>query len=223
MLAKQNRSGHAQAIQAYLASITYVDECIGQVLAALDRSGLRQNTIVVLWSDHGWFLGEKLSWQKFKMWERASRVPLVISTPNGPRGNCFSPVSLLDVFPTLAELAHAPIPDAYKRQIDGRSLSSHLANPGAEYSTYAVTTQSIARTGDTGPGQPGPGTDIFHSIRTNRWRYTKYPDFPGAALSEELYDLRNDPGETRNLLFWEPDRHADVRATLAELLRRRTS
>lgn len=219
MASKDGRDGQAQCVQAYLASITFADECLGHVLAALDQSGLRQNTVVVLWADHGWFLGEKLSWQKYKIWEPASRVPCMISVPNGPTGNCNSVVSLLDLYPTLVDLTGGTLPSYAAHQLDGRSLRPLLEQPQCDLDTFAVTTQSLAETGT----MPGGAPTMFHSLRTSRWRYIQYPPMSGATLSEELYDLDADPHEKRNLLYWEPDRYEGVRAALAAALHTRVS
>jgi arylsulfatase A-like enzyme len=216
MVTKDGRAGDAQCVQAYLASVSFADECLGHVLSALDQSGLRDNTIVVLWADHGWFLGEKLTWQKYKIWERVCRVPVMISVPGGARGNCNSVVSLLDLFPTLIDLTGGSVPSFAAHQLDGVSLRPLLEKPQCDIDTYAITTQSLAEVGTAPP--PGTPATMFHSLRTSRWRYIAYPPIPGATLSEELYDLDADPGEKRNLLYWEPDRYEQVRQALANLL-----
>ena len=210
MAAKDGRAGDAQVIQAYYASVTFADECLGQVMTALDRSGLRDSTTVVLWADHGWFLGEKLSWQKYKSWEKSTRVPLIISTPNGPTGTNRSVVSLLDLYPTLVELSNGQMPAAQSNQLDGLSVCPLLRNPTVlDKDRFCVCTQSPSGA----PGEPG-----FHSVRTDRWRYIAYPPQANGELSEELYDLAADPTEKKNLLYWEPRKHEAVRETLADLL-----
>lgn len=203
------RVGDAQAIQAYLACVSFADDCLGQVLAALDHFGLRQSTIVVLWSDHGWFLGEKLSWKKFKMWEKAARVPLIISVPGGPTGNCSQVVSLLDLFPTLIELTGDSLPIS-GAQLNGKSLQPLVQNPNGAVPSFQITTQVVP---------DPPGLPPFHSVRTDRWRYIAYPPIPSALLSEELYDLQADPGETRNLMYWKPETYAPVASALRDILR----
>ena len=214
MAPKENRAGDAQVIQAYYASVSFVDECVGQVMTALDASGLRQNTVVVLWSDHGWFLGEKLSWQKYKSWEKSTRVPLIVSAPGGPVGNNQSVVSLLDLYPTLVELTGGAMPSYAQNQLDGHSFLSLIQNP----STYDVDRYNVC----TQTPEGVPGQTPFHSIRTDRWRYISYPKAAGDTFYEELYDLKADPGEKTNLLYAYADQYAAIRDALANLLKIKT-
>lgn len=169
------------AVEAYLACVTYVDAQVGRLVAELDRSSFAANTIIILWSDHGWHLGEKQHWGKWTPWERSTRVPLIIVPPRlaattfaQPGSRCRSPVSLLDLFPTLVELCNAPRPT----QLDGRSLVPLLQDPLAQSNRTAIT--------HFDPGNV--------SLRTDRWRYIKYSDG-----SEELYDHSVDPNEWNNL------------------------
>ena len=162
-------------VRAYLACVSYLDAQIGRVLDALEREGLADETIVVLWSDHGWHLGEKLITGKNTLWERSTRVPLVLAGPgvsNG--GRCVEPVELLDIYPTLIELAGL----STRENLEGLSLVPQLRDARSKRSRPAITTAN-------------PGN---HSIRTKDWRYIRYADG-----SEELYDLREDPNEWRNL------------------------
>lgn len=122
------------AIQAYLASISYADAQLGRVLDALAASRQAENTIVVLWSDHGWHLGEKDHWHKSTLWEEATRVPLIISSPAHEPGQCQRPVCLLDLFPTLNELYDFPVIEEH----DGVSLVPLLANSDAKWTRPAV-------------------------------------------------------------------------------------
>ncbi len=170
------------AVSAYLACITFVDEQLGKILDALDASEHADNTLVVLWSDHGWQLGEKEHWGKFTAWERSTRVPLIITPPanNAPEG--FKPneksrrtVSLIDVYPTVIDMLGLEM----RSDLDGRSLAPLVADPKTEWPHPAISTV-------------GRGT---HTVRHSRWRYTRY--FDG---TEELYDLRNDPNEWTNLI-----------------------
>lgn len=164
-----------ELVLAYLACTTFVDEQIGKVLTALDESGHADNTIIVLWSDHGQHLGEKKHWRKQCLWEEATRVPLFISYPNMRVKNevCDSPVSLLDVYPTLASLSGLP-----EQKLDGVNLRPLLDNPNAERGRPVLITRYYKN----------------HSIRSQDWRYIRYRDG-----SEELYDHRSDPGEHLNL------------------------
>lgn len=162
------------AVQAYLATNSFVDSLVGMVLNGLEESGAADNTIVVLWSDHGFHLGEKLRWAKRTLWEETTRVPLIFAGPGIGQGNCGRPVGLIDVYPTLAELCDLPA----KEDLEGQSLSTLLTNPTAEWGRPALTTF-------------GPNN---HTLRTEHWRYIRYSDG-----TEELYDHRNDPHEWHNL------------------------
>jgi len=180
------------AVSAYLACITFIDEQVGKVLDALDRSEYSDNTMIVLWSDHGWQLGEKEHWGKFTAWERSTRVPLMIAPPKNAEPKGFKPnkrthrtVTLLDVYPTVMDvLGLQKRPD-----LDGHSLVPLLADPRAKWAHPALSTI-------------GRGT---HTVRSARWRYIRY--FDG---TEELYDHRNDPHEWNNLIN-DPERANIVR------------
>ncbi|WP_193214518.1 sulfatase [Luteolibacter marinus] len=161
-------------VRAYLACVSYVDSEIGRVLKALDESGAADNTIVVLFSDHGWHLGEKGISGKNSLWERSTRVPLVIAGPGIRPGRCGEAVELLDLYPTLAELAGLPLPTG----LDGVSLRPQLKDPSAPRERPAITTANQGN----------------HSVRDRHWRYIRYADG-----SEELYDHRQDPHEWTNL------------------------
>lgn len=163
-----------QAIQAYLASITYADRQIGRVLDALRASPHSDNTVVVLWSDHGWHLGEKGHWHKSTLWEEATRVPFIVDAPGFEPGICAAPVSLIDIYPTLNELCGVPS----KARLDGVSLVPLLSEPLTRWERPAVTE---FRRGNA-------------AVRSSRYRYIRYQD--GA---EELYDHVTDPYEWKNL------------------------
>lgn len=168
-----NAGQYPQAVQAYLAAIAYVDTQMGRVLDALDASPYAQNTVVMLWSDHGFHLGEKFHWLKFALWERATRVPLMIATPGSSGQVCDRVVSLLDLYPTLAQLARFdPLP-----AVSGRSLIPLLRDPTQGWEEFAVTTW-----------------EGHYSVRSADYRYIRYQDG-----SEELYDHRRDPQEWENL------------------------
>ena len=115
-------------MRAYLASISFADAQIGRVVDALDSSAHARNTVVVLWSDHGWHLGEKNHWHKSTLWEVATRVPLIVSAPGHRPGVCARPVSLVDLFPTLIELCGLRRIAAH----DGESLAPLLRDPTTE-------------------------------------------------------------------------------------------
>lgn len=166
----------AEAVQAYLASTSFADAMVGRLLDALDASGTAGNTIVVLMSDHGFHLGEKHRWRKSSLWNESTHVPLIIVAPGVtvPGSRSGKPVSLLDVYPTLTELAGVPVPD----HLEGTSLLPLIEDPDAEWDHVAITTESFGN----------------HSVRGERYRYTRYADG-----SEEVYDLEADPNEWTNL------------------------
>ena len=184
---------YREILQAYLASVTFCDALVGRLLDALERSPAARNTIVVLWSDHGWHLGEKNHLHKFTLWERSTRVPFLILAPGVTRAGSRTarPVGLVDLFPTLAELCGLP-PVA---GLDGQSLVPLLREPTRAWDRPALTTH-------------GAGN---HTLRSERWRYIRYADG-----GEELYDHRNDPHEWNNLAG-RPE-FAAIKADLAQAL-----
>ena len=161
---------------AYLASVTFVDHCVGIVLDALKNSPHADNTLIVLWSDHGFHLGEKQHWAKRTLWEESTRVPLMIVAPDVTNGGrvCDRPVNLLDVYPTLNELCALP----ERKDLDGVSLVPLLKNPKAKWDRPAVTTW---------------GRDN-HAVRGQRYRYIRHPNG-----TEQFYDHQTDPNEFTNL------------------------
>jgi uncharacterized sulfatase len=177
-----------RALQAYLACVTFVDAQVGRLLDALDRMSLASNTIVVLWSDHGYHLGEHQGvWQKRTLFEEAARTPLIIRAP-GASGNghvCRRVVELLDIYPTLADLTGAQ-PSA---TLDGRSLRPLLEHPLQEWDGAAIT--QIMRPADDRLPSPVMG----RSLRTQDWRYTEWND---GAQGAELYHHASDPHEYHN-------------------------
>ena len=165
-----------KAVQAYLATISFADAQIGRVLDALDKGEHADNTVIVLWGDHGWHLGEKEHWRKHALWDVSTRTPLIISVPDGvTKGQlCHRPVSLIDLYPTLVDLCGLPERDG----LDGQSLKPLLRNPGQEWDRPVVMTY-------------GSGN---HAVQTQRWRYIRYADG-----GKELYDHARDPNEWKNL------------------------
>ncbi|MHC4800214.1 MAG: sulfatase, partial [Planctomycetota bacterium] len=147
-----------KAVQGYLASIHFADACIGLLLDTLDKSGYDQNTIIVLWGDHGWHLGEKLHWRKFALWEEATRVPFMVVAPGTAKAKslCHQTVSLLDIYPTLIELCSL----APKEELEGKSLVRLLKKPDAQWNRPVITTHGRNN----------------HAVRDQRWRYIRYSD-----------------------------------------------
>jgi arylsulfatase A-like enzyme len=163
-----------RAVAGYLACIRFADDMIGELLDALESSSYADNTMIVLWGDHGWHLGEKLHWRKFALWEEATRVPLMISAPGIAPGKCERTVSLVDLYPTFVDVCDL----SQKNGLDGVSLKPLMKQPNREWNRPALTTHQRGN----------------HSVRSERWRYIRYSD--GA---EELYDHENDKLEWTNL------------------------
>lgn len=164
-------------VRAYLACISFVDSQVGRVLDALEASGQADDTIVVLWSDHGYHLGEKAISGKNSLWERSTRVPLIFAGPGMIAGEtCDQPAELLDIYPTLGDLAGLEAP----RGTEGLSLKPQLRDPdGAVRERPAITTHNVNN----------------HTVRSVQFRYIRYLDG-----SEEFYDLKSDPNEHQNLI-----------------------
>lgn len=181
---------HAQwrpLVRAYLASVSFMDSQVGRVLEELNARGREADTVVVLWSDNGWHLGEKGITGKNSLWERSTRVPLIFAGPGiAGGGRCRRPVELLDLYPTLLELCGLPATDG----LQGHSLGPQLRDADAPRDWPALTTHNQGN----------------HSIRSERWRYLRYADG-----SEELYDLATDPREWTNLVA-----RADLAPVVAE-------
>ena len=162
-------------VQAYLACISFVDDQVGKVLDALDASPYAEDTFIVLWSDHGYHLGEKGLFKKVTLWDRATRVPLIIAGPGLPKGQvCDRVVSLLDLYPTLADLCGLP----ENKKNEGRSLKPLIEKPDRKWNHPSITTLF----------------EFNHSVTTEEHRYIRYEDG-----SEEIYHRKEDPNEWTNL------------------------
>lgn len=172
-----------ELIRAYYAAASYTDAQVGKVLAELDRLGLRERTIVVLWGDHGWQLGEHGLWCKHTNFELAARAPLLLRTPGGKAGVATKAlVEFVDVYPTLAELAALPPAEG----LEGTSLVPLLADPGRPWKSAAFSQYPRERV-------------MGHSLRMDRWRYTEWAEPGKPPVAEELYDHEKDPDENENV------------------------
>ncbi len=192
----------------YYACISYTDAQIGRLLDALDAEGLAENTVVVLWGDHGWQLGDHGLWHKHTNFELAARAPLLLSVPQQKSAGqkCDAPVEFVDIYPTLAEVCGLAIPTG----LDGMSLKPFLENPGAAKQKVAMSQYPRAA------GKAG-GAVMGYSIRDERWRCTFWRERNGTKIvATELYDEKNDPAETVSL--HDQPEHAELIARLAKLL-----
>tara|TARA_Y100001933_G_scaffold243471_1_gene272193 strand:- start:404 stop:1177 length:774 start_codon:yes stop_codon:yes gene_type:complete len=193
-----------KALQAYYATISFVDSQVGRLMTALDELKLADNTIVVLWSDHGYHLGEHNGiWQKRTLFEQSARSPLIIRAP-GMKGNGTAStriVEFVDIYPTLTDLAGLKNP----KGLEGRSLKPLLQNLLAEWNGTAIT--QVLRPADNRLPKPVMG----RSIRTDRWRYS---DWAEGNFGVELYDHAADPMEFNNLAL-KPD--AEAKALMQHL------
>jgi iduronate 2-sulfatase len=187
-------------IHGYYAATSYTDAQIGRVLEALDASGARNNTIVVLWGDHGWHLGDHGMWCKHTNYEQATRIPLIISSPGCAAGQkSRALIETVDVYPTLCELAGLPARDG----LDGLSAAATLKSPDVQ------TRESVIHVYPR-------GERLGRAIRTNRFRMVEWK-VPGADASEaeyELYDYEEDPLETVNIAGSNPEVLAKLKAIL---------
>jgi len=165
-----------KATQGYLASISFADAQVGRLMKAFDKSKIAKNTVIVLWTDHGFHIGEKENWEKFTLWEESTRVPFIVVAPGVSRvnGECRTPVNLLDIYPTLLELCGLK----KNKSNEGESIVRFLKDPGKKSDRVSITTWGRNN----------------HAVRSHRYRYIQYHDD-----SEELYDHEKDPDEFTNL------------------------
>jgi arylsulfatase A-like enzyme len=205
-----------QAVQAYYASISFMDAQVGRVVDALDRLGLAENTIIVFTSDHGYHMGEHGLWQKMSLFEGSARVPLMIVAPGitKPGTVVTEPVSQLDLYPTLAELAGVKAP----KNLQGQSLVALLKDPAAKGRGWALTQVSRGGGGKQKSPQATAKRFFGYSLRTDRYRYTEWDE---GAQGSELYDHENDPGELVNLAGkpGQAETVAELSATLREAVK----
>jgi choline-sulfatase len=200
-----------KAVQAYHASISFMDAQLGGVIATLDRLGLAEDTVIVFTSDHGYHLGEHGLWQKMSLFEESARVPLLVVAPGlGKGARVKAPVSHVDMLPTIAELCGVPKPDSAQ----GQSLVPMLREPNTTGRGWALT--QVLRGAGGGRNDIGTqGKRFFgYSLRTERWRYTEWDE---GRRGRELYDHEHDSRELTNLAD-KPEHEATV-AQLSTQLR----
>lgn len=190
-----------ELMHGYAACVSYADAQVGKVLAELNRSGLRENTIVVLWGDHGYKLGDYGLWCKHTNLELDARVPLIISAPGSVAGKRSKAlVEMIDVFPTLAKLTGGEIPDS----CDGISLQPILHDPAAAVRPFALS-------------QYPRGVNMGYSLRTERWRYTEWINVEtNKVVGRELYDHQESQTSLHNRVS-EPE-YAELSQSLSERL-----
>lgn len=174
-----------ECILAYDACVSFVDAQVGRLLDAVQRLGLAETTIVVLWGDHGYHLGEHGLWRKNSLFEESARAPLIISVPGMQSGihHCQRIVEFVDIYPTVLEVAGLPTPEG----LEGKSLLPLLRDPKAEWDRPAFTQVQFGKNAKAFPGR---------SVRTDRWRYVEWD---GGRKGVELYDHENDPDEMTNV------------------------
>lgn len=183
---------HKEVVRAYLAASSYADACTGVILDALANSKYADNTIVMIWGDHGWHLGEKLKYRKASLWKEATQLPFIFYVPGmNERQACFQNVNLLDIYPTLIDLCGLP-----EKELDGTSFQPLLENVNMEWAP-AITTK-------------GEGN---HSVMYKNWHYITYND-----VVEELYNLENDPMEWINLANIDSDEIDSIKQQLRTFL-----
>lgn len=186
--------------RGYAACVTYVDAQVGRVLAELDRLGLRDNTLVVFWGDHGFHLGENDVWGKATNFELSTHVPLIVSAPQAKAKGRPSRalVELVDLYPTLCELSGLPV----LNELEGKSLAPLLNDPELPWKQAAFSQYPREKV-------------MGRSMRTDRWRFTQWTE-NGKTVAVELYDQQNDPKENINLANL-PDYAGQVRKLTAKI------
>ena len=182
-----------RCMQSYLAGIAHADALVGILMDAFDKSAHRDNTLIVLWSDHGYAFGEKEHFAKNTLWERSTHVPFIMVVPGvtQPGGRTSRPVDLTCLYPTLTRLCGLPVPDG----LDGADISPLLKDPDMPWTRPAIIDFLSGNT----------------AIRTEQWRYIRYDE---GRAGEELYNLRDDPEEWRNLIDELPEKANELKAWL---------
>lgn len=200
-----------QLIHGYHAAVSFMDAQLGKLLDELDRLELTDKTIIVLWGDHGWHLGDHSMWCKHTNYEQANRIPLIISAPgvSQPGTHARAMVETIDIFPTMCELAGLPVPrDPLK--LEGRSMVPSLRDPAAPGKDHVM--HVYPRT------KPGTGPVMGRAIRTLTHRLVEWKKIGSDASTAdlELYDFTSDPLETKNIAASQPELTAKLQAMLSE-------
>jgi arylsulfatase A-like enzyme len=195
---KDPKEGLKRFTQAYLACVSAVDDNIGQVMKVIDNSKLKDNTIVILVSDHGWTMGEKDHVYKNSPWEESTRIPMTIRAPgvSKPNSKVEHPVSLIDIYPTLLDLAgldNKTVKNEKGKPLDGQSLKPFLEDPNTEKWNGPKGALSVVYSSDKNKNNTA---NHHYSLRTKDWRYIIYD-----SGNEELYNNSSDPKEWNNLLY----------------------
>lgn len=189
---------------AYFASVSFIDAQIGKLMASLESNGLADNTVILLWSDHGWKLGEHNAWGKMTNFEIDTRIPLIILAPRAQANgkHCNRIIESLDLYPTVCDLAGLPIPTF----VDGKSVKHLLDDPSSPHIDAAYS--QYTRDGLMG-----------NAIRTDRWRYVEWRTMKeGKTVERELYDHQADPSENLNVAAEHPDVIASLEKQLQKVL-----
>ncbi|MCB0687340.1 MAG: sulfatase [Saprospiraceae bacterium] len=191
-----------KVVQSYAAAISFADAMLGRLIKTFEESAYADNTILVLWSDHGMHMGEKENIEKFTLWERSTRVPFIISVPGMTKAGsrCDQPVSLMDMYPTLVELAGFDPPS----HLDGHSLVPQIKDPTTK-TDPVITSYRFAWKNNPVTG---------HAVRSMRYRYIYYPEIN----FEELYDHQKDPNEWDNIAYMKENKKI-IESHRAELLK----
>ena len=194
-----------ELIHGYLASVSFTDQQIGRLLTALEQLGLSEKTVVVLWGDHGWHLGDHGMWCKHSNYEQATRIPVIVSAPGKAQGvSSQALIESVDIYPTLCELVGIGVPDS----LDGKSFAAVLSDSALGHRNHTI--QVYPR------NKPGTGQVLGRAIRTQRYRLVQWKawDAPEESADWELYDYQADPQETRNLVSQMPDVVSELREHL---------
>jgi iduronate 2-sulfatase len=176
-----------ELIHGYYACVSYTDALVGKLLAELDRLDLRKDTIVILWGDHGWKLGEYSTWSKHTNFELDTHVPMILSDPDGPRGiRTRALTEFVDIYPTLSDLCGLPVDET----LEGTSMVPLMERPDRPWKKAAFSQY------------PRPKQMMGYSMRTDQYRYTEWIDQKTSEVRfRELYDLKNDPLCTESIVF----------------------